>query len=406
MVLEVHSDLIDVTVSGGMMLTDGDEIAAGFQRPDEAETLFGYHVGGGDACAIGVETDERTVAGDQNMLLLEPAGSGLFVDLSAARAEPSCVSPQPGYVFAAMSYGPVGGDPIAGDASSLIGLTAVPLAFAWEEEAPPASVVPTPTASASVGPAEVVWTSYTDELGWTIDVPAGWEQEVIDGSDGRRTYLGAAFASGPIRHTPGSPTSFEADQGVVLLEVYHAEGGPVDVPADDSAFPLAYDDLEPEEGGLRSSFRGDGLPFDLILRFGDLTPEQERILRRMVESIRFEPWSAGDGRNGWFDLGAAPPDGGRDIRANTLGDGYGSVIYVDEGVVTVFGLHSCGAAPEEFVGDVVQTRCDDGTVARYDRDGLPHPDNPPGTDVPLPTITAVISHDGHVLIRITDVPYD
>src|SRR5207344_985015 len=132
-------------------------------------------------------------------------------------------------------------------------------------------------------------TTYTDPLGWSIDVPEGWTAESFEEFDGRRTQTGARFFSGAL--DPGGGTA----SGEMLVTVSHFEGGPVDAPADDSTFPLSADDLESNEGGRQLSFRGDGLPFILDVRGGpwetnELSAQQENIATRMIESIRFEPW--------------------------------------------------------------------------------------------------------------------
>ncbi|HEX6844277.1 MAG TPA: hypothetical protein VF235_04090 [Actinomycetota bacterium] len=413
MVLEVQSDLIDLTVSGGMVLTDGDEIAAGFQRPSEAETLFGYHAGGDNECTVTVESEEFAVVGDQNKLLLEPSGSGLVVDLSAARESPGCVSPQPGYVFAAMAYEPLGGDPLEGGDVSLIGLSAVPLAFAWDEEPPPPTVgpIPTPTASASVGPAEVVWTTYTDPLGWTIDVPAGWQQTEFTTKDGTVSSSGAAFAPQDTPIPDGAPTA-PSLPGQMIVYVFHASGGPYRQPENDSSLPLACDLLTQVAAAQGTEFRGDGLPFSFTYAVGDDRPtdEQRDIACHMIESIRFEPWQDGETRNGYTLVREGGPVTDARIHWIEMDGGDWAFISTDgslqrflNGYVTppcegAEFLHETEGYEGSPPTGVAAVRCPNGSVARWDMNGVAFPENPLGLDVDLERFTAIRSWEGLLLV--------
>jgi hypothetical protein len=135
------------------------------------------------------------------------------------------------------------------------------------------------------------WTTYTDPLGWSIDVPASWVVAPIDGSDGQLTYAGAVFGSAQPQPEPLTPTAFALPPGEVSLEVYNVSGGPYGCTQNDSAFPLSYQDfvLPPEAdhaGDLYGTFVVEGCQFTLSAVAADATPEQIQILQQMVASIR------------------------------------------------------------------------------------------------------------------------
>jgi len=138
-------------------------------------------------------------------------------------------------------------------------------------------------------------TSYTDPMGWTIDVPTSWTVTPIDGSDGQFTFAGAIFASAQPQPEPLTPSAFTLPPGAVSLEVYNVAGELYDCTHRDSTFPLSFLDFElPREsdhaGGIYGRFWGGGCQFTLSgSSSADATPEQQDTLRRMVASIRFEP---------------------------------------------------------------------------------------------------------------------
>jgi hypothetical protein len=194
-------------------------------------------------------------------------------------------------VFVALSEEDIdpGSDPLhEGPTGPLVGITAFPVVVEWSEGGPSDTGVTGPPMTATRTAALLEWTTYTDPLGWTIDVPSSWSVEPFETSDARTLTdrAGARFFTGTL-DVGGGPAT-----GELLLTVSHDQGPPIPMPADDSAFPLSADDLESNEGGRQLSFRGDGLPFILDVRGGpwetnELSAQQENIAKRMIESIRF-----------------------------------------------------------------------------------------------------------------------
>jgi hypothetical protein len=400
MVLEVQSQMTTISVGTGDTLIEGDVVAGGFQIGDGTEVRFGYQAGADGCPAQSVSTDEYRSPDPGGNMLLVSGGAQLTVNLDELRASSDCTSPQAGHVFAASAAQPIVGDPLEDPHPPLTGLSAVPVAFEWSE-APPSSVGPTPTASETLA-----WTTHTDPLGWTIDVPEGWTTLRIDGSDPQGAYQGEAFSDGAILHTPAGPTSLNVDQPNVLLEIYHAEGDSVTPPADDSAFPLSYDDLQAQEGGLTGTFRGDGLEFTLVIRLSGGTPTaaQDDILHRMVGSISFQPWSEGEVRNGYVALIEQGSMADNVPKMVTPIDGGSWAVSVKDGAIWTVRLpitpcedRGHGSTDLTMQMGMIRVRCGDGLEASYNGDGTPVVGNPETWNDDLPGQTAVISWDGWVL---------
>lgn len=401
MVLEARSDGSTLSVGEGMTLTDGDEIAAGFGIPEGAHVNFGYHVGSG-ACGVTVTTDTFRSPADPSRFILVSGGSGLTVTLDDVRSDPDCVSPQPGYIFSSMAYEPYAGDVLTDTGKGLmISVSAVPVAFAWDEAAPPSNVEPTFTSPA---PAPAAWKTWIDTLGWTIDVPAGWQEAEI-ATQGRVSTVGGAFAPKDTPIPDGEPTA-PSEPGQIIVYVLHREGGSYEPPADDSSFPLSCDLLIQPGADQGTVFRGDGLPFEFSYAVGDDRPtaQQREIACHMLESIRFQPWAEGDVRNG---LMATIP---RDVLIPKIQFAQPTEGVLDGTWVTDAGLpyfvalpiDHCEAAGRgesswETDGQVLTISCADGTSARFARDGTPAEGNPQEWTDPLPSGEAIVSWNGWVL---------
>jgi hypothetical protein len=197
----------------------------------------------------------------------------------------------------------------------LTSFAAVPITFEWPAEA--ASSAPTPTVSTG-------WTTYTDPLGWTIDVPDGWTSGPIALEVGLTITTGAWFTSGAVASlptcqvstpTPGATATScregpVASPGQVVLTVAHSTKNP-DI-RDDSPIPLDPDPFiqnQGEHGG--SFFFADGIEFGISMYTGDdkpLSPAQEDVVRKMISSIHFQPWSPGEIRG---DFAALNPTANR-----------------------------------------------------------------------------------------------
>ena len=154
------------------------------------------------------------------------------------------------------------------------GLTAVPIVAVFSETGAVPTTTPTPTETASDLP--LTWSTYTDPLGWTVDVPPGWTTQ----------------------HYAGAGAGFSGDG----LSVSVTRGG---VNADDSSFPLDPDGFFIQgEGGLIGSLNGDGQPYKFVVTeegttLTKLDALQKPLIDRMIRSISFQPWSVGEERNGY-----------------------------------------------------------------------------------------------------------
>jgi hypothetical protein len=211
--------------------------------------------------------------------------------------DPACTGDRAGYVFAFTT-----------DETTVP--VEDPLREAGAVEAPGLTVVP--VVIAAPGAAPVAMTSYTDPLGWTIDVPTSWTVTPIDGSDGQFTFAGAIFASAQPQPEPLTPSAFTLPPGAVSLEVYNVAGELYDCTHRDSTFPLSFSDFElPGEsdhaGGIYGRFWGGGCQFTLSgSSSADATPAQWETLRRMVASIRFEPDASQTQAPSAIDCGTKP----------------------------------------------------------------------------------------------------
>jgi hypothetical protein len=184
-VFEASSPSIDLAVSPGQTVREGSSISTGARISTGAQFGFGIHVGASGTCGLDKATDayHGPVATDE---LSTSAGSEIVTDFGPLSGT-SCQKLEPGYVFAATGGKPIVRDGVASDplqpgGASLYALSAVPITFEWQAEAAPSA--PTPTTSTGM-------TTYTDPLGWTIDVPDGWTSGPIALEVGLITTTGA-----------------------------------------------------------------------------------------------------------------------------------------------------------------------------------------------------------------------
>ncbi|MDP9299944.1 MAG: hypothetical protein M3P43_03470 [Actinomycetota bacterium] len=389
-VLQANSSLIDLAVSPGQTVSNGSSLSTGLRIPPDEQLGFGLHVGASDSCRQGVATDVFHSPGSPNDAVTA-ARSELGVNLGS-RDGTSCAQEEPGYVFVATGGKPIvlGGvafDPLQPGGPTLYSLSAVPITFEWPDEAAP-SAPPTSTMSTA-------WTTYTDALGWTIDVPRDWVRKKIDGSDARQAYDGAAFGSSTPDQQPGGPTTIGASPGEVALLLYHAEGGLPVPPTNDTGPPTSLGDLGIVQGGYQLDFTADGLPFSLSIRVGGDAPtaEQLTILQEMVSSISFVPWRAGDQRNGWTALEKTKAD----VQWEQLGGSRVIVLSV-EGTTVMLGPVVCNEGGTVVTSWQPSATCPDNTdLATWDISGRPAPGNAPGYQEVLPVHPVVRAWDGTLL---------
>jgi len=273
-VVEASSSSIDLAVSPGQTVSNGSSVSTGVRIPVSQQFGFGVHVGASGSCSLDTATDvfHGPMSADG---LTTAAGSELATDFGTSSGK-SCQHAEPGYVFVATSErtivtGGVAIDPLQGAGGAGLLLTsfaAVPIIFEWSD-AVASSVAPTPTTSTG-------WTTYTDPLGWTIDVPDGWSTGTIapdqTGSAGIAAGgSGAWFSSGePLPIPSGTLALFGPDPapGQVILRVFHDYKNPV--VTDDSPLPLDADALLRHQGNEWDGFFiADGLEFGVATATGE-----------------------------------------------------------------------------------------------------------------------------------------
>jgi hypothetical protein len=239
------------------------------------------------------------------------------------------------------------------------------------------------SASPSPSPSTIEWTTYTDVLGWTVDVPPGWTTQTW-------AHAGAGFS--------GDGITVEITRGGGALA------------HDDSAFPLDPKGfLFQGEGGLIGKFYGDGLPFGFVVledgtTLTSMTPAQKAAVYRMISSISFEPWHPREARHGLITVGEVLPAATAQW-VEWAGQHY--VAYYDGhgGRVLMGPVQACAGETFEIrmTGEAGIT-CSDGTTANWSfSTGAPAQGNGPNWDFPLATRPAVLSWDGDLLVRMNQV---
>ncbi len=367
-VVEARSPNIEVPLSWGQTVHDGASISAGFNT--NLEPTLGY-----TAC-------DQSVA---SSLFHSPGGAGKGIEMMASfPASASCSGQLPGYVWATASprslAAPDGGvlvDPLVGPPpAGLAGLTAEPIVAVFSDTGAIQTVGPTSTETASDLP--LTWTTYTDPLGWSVDVPPGWTTQ----------------------HYAGAGAGFSGDG----LSVSVTRGG---VNADDSSFPLDPDGFFIQgEGGLIGSLNGDGLPYKFVVTqegttLTKLDAVQKPIIDRMIRSISFQQWSSGEERNGYTAVGVALPAATAEW-ITYKGDHYVTYYGGDGGRALLGPAPSCGAGAtyEIRMTGEAGISCADGTTANWSfSTGDPASANQAPFDRSLAKYPAVLGWDGSLLVQ-------
>jgi hypothetical protein len=395
---------MSISLAPGTALQDGSTVYASGVIPRGTQAVLGFTAASEGCGGTGSITGFEETPNDAGSTGIYETYSRGQLGIGLAPVDASCVN-QAGYVFVAITQKDLGtGDPLGGIRSDVgvVGFAAVPVSFVF----PTSSGAP-PTDLTTSTPVE--WTTYTDKLGWTIDVPTTWDTLRLEGSDPRGDYNGAAFGSAPLTRYPGGPTTVGAPPGEVSLLLYRSvctvcQGpGPRDA-ENDTQFPLTIEDMDPVDGGFLLAFRADGLEFTLSIRVGgdSPTPEQMSILDRMVSSIHFQPWEGGETRNGWTALSPTTNDNRAAQEAKISWqtcDPRGCYVLVYEGDAPyVLGpIETCGEG-ENMTADAtspypIVLECPNDPTQSWSYTGSPSPGNRPGDDVPL---------DGHPVIRAWD----
>jgi hypothetical protein len=325
----------------------------------------------------------------------------------------SCAD-QPGYVFIVLTDGSFDAvDPLAGipEDTRLLAFVAVPVSLSFPAARETTS--PSPTA------VSVAWTTYTDPLGWTVDLPATWVTKKIDGSDANTSYAGAAFGSATLEQDPAGPIAIGVASGEVAVLLYRSTcvtcPGPGPRLSDDSDFPLALSAMDTVDGGYLLAFQADGISFTLQIRLGTNAPtaEQLAILLRMVSSIHFEPWHIGEQRDGWTALNPTDQDplswrtamiswqscNSRGCYVLTSGDPIGQYLL---GPIKPCGEGENMTADPHATDYVILLDCPDGSTQRWTRTGAPAPTNSAGYDAQLEKHPVIKAWDGSLLANVDE----
>jgi hypothetical protein len=386
-ILYAENALIKLSTVAGQNVRSGASVSATFVGGGDSTPTLGYASCGSSAASS--QHDEIAGIGER---------ISMQTDLTASA---NCAGAQPGYVWAArgsQSFAdPTGApspDPLAGGAK-VLALTAVPVAMTFPDQqvktAPPnGGSVGITTSTPTVG-ASTTYTSFTDSVGWTIDVPDGWSS--------------MAIASNSITGLGGSGQEFRGDG--LTVDVFQGEA--VVLPADDSTYPLNFDTLfgSTSDGALVGMFRGNGEPVSIRVTSSDasFTPQQDEILRHMVSSISFPHLQPGETWHGWTDAGPIDPtQTGQWVSYGT------SQIFArwKDGERSVLGpFPPCSTGGGTFGFDtvvagriVISIHCPDGDVGQWDFAGDPLPGNPSYFDASIQSSDAVLSWDAQLLVHL------
>ncbi|MGE5226681.1 MAG: hypothetical protein ACM3OO_07380, partial [Planctomycetaceae bacterium] len=392
-VLAAASTMLRLDTAPGATLQQGDSVTLDPSEPS-AQAVLGIR-GGSDACSFASSSSSPTDGSPGTM-----PQYALDISLPSAGTD-GCGSIEAGYVYGAVARGAGAGagpaDPFKERVPGLQAIVAVPVSFLLPEAA---GDVATPTATAST---PTRWATYSDPLGWTIDVPAAWRTLTFAGPPDVPGYAhGASFFSGPPITTPGGSFSARPADGDLMVKIWHDERDASI--ADDSTFPLSIDDVHKSEVWTMP-FRADGESFRLMLAgpWSELSSEQERILTHIVSSIRFKPWLDGEWRNGYTALidryGEVGDETMKWFQASQGAWAYmswtkpGRAVY---GYVEPCHGATFSVAKAEFAGAVMT--CADGREERWDANGQPFAQNDAGYRAPLRSFPAIRSWEGYLLV--------
>jgi hypothetical protein len=382
-VLDVRDERIDLGVVANERLRAGQRVA--IRHSWDPDTLrAGIHVGASEGCDLEANIDALEMHTVEVTVPTAPLGS-------------TCERYEPAYVYAYVAGDEPGGasaDPIAdGSSQRLLAMAAVPVVVRFPSDA----VAPSDEEGIvePEAPSQVQWTTYSDEAGWTVDLPDDWYVHLSAGppQDDGTTTTGTTISSNDPSHP--SPESG------VSLTVTRPERGPTEAPRDSDPFPLRWEalarDPNRDGSGWAMGFAADGAGYGLTVDVvGDgLTPDAETSLRRIVESLRFDPWTVGETRGRWtaylpLDDASVERDGSLEYESTYWREGIGYLIPMDP---------PCAGAGWDFSGSSgPHVVCEDGREGRWRWDGVPNPANLEGLTTPLDVSPAIVSWDRFLLV--------
>ena len=264
-VLDVRGERIDLGVVPNERLRAGERLALRHSW-DRDTVRAGIHVGASEGCDLEADIDALEMHTVEVTVPTAPPGS-------------TCERYEPAYVYAYVLGDERGGsnaDPIVdGSSRRLLAMAAVPVVV----RSPPDTATPSEVGG-TVPSTPVPWTTYSDDAGWTIDVPSDWIVEPFtEPAGGESSHAGATFSSGMPAHSYDGPPSGAS----VTITHLGADDGP---PWEDSSdFPLRWADLaEIEKGVLQARFRADGSSY-VVNVDAAATPNLQPVLERVLGSI-------------------------------------------------------------------------------------------------------------------------
>ena len=383
-VLDVRGERIDLGVVPNERLRAGQRVAIRHSwDPDTVRA--GIHVGASEGCDLEADIDAFQMHTVEVTVPTAPPGS-------------TCERYEPAYVYAYVLGDERGGsnaDPIVdGSSRRLLAMAAVPVVVRFPPDAATLSEV-----GGTVEPdpsTPVPWTTYSDDAGWTIDVPSDWIVEPFtEPAGGESSHAGATFSSGAPAHSYDGPPSGAS----VTITHLGADDGP---PWEDSSdFPLRWADLaEIEEGVLQARFRADGSSYVVDVDAA-ATPALQPVIERVLGSIRFQSWDLGASRGGWTAITRLGGSEDGEPRWEIPWEGGGAFWSPGLGYVLPIGpVPGCGASWDYGAKEGPMLTCDDGRTARWSWDGTPDPGNPDGLQDPIASYPAIESWDGFLLARV------
>jgi hypothetical protein len=386
----VRSPDATIAVVRGQELVNGDAIL----------TTIGAHGDLNVARAVVIRGDDDrncgTFAGDDP----DEAGAGIEVRIEPdATAGSECGAGVPGYVVVSTATWNVTGagqvaNPLVGDSSSYVSMTAVPFFLTIPENLPAPGM-----------------NVYEDPLGgWRIEIPEPWTVAPVNDVPGERTLTISNDALPRDADTEQglNPSTFPSD--LVVLEVTRLVGRPAPTTAgDDSSFPL---DPERFRNPLQTTeapvvtFQGNGLAYEARLFVGERASDDDVAeMLDVIRSLRFPSLASGEVAHGWVSLGKTGSYA-RDRGSPTAGNPWG-VIYVVRATGGVYVLdldpESCGEGGNQTWdrrARQVLMECPYGPDIRYERDGTPLPGNPPDFLEPLDAYPVITAWDGTLLASV------
>ena len=318
------------------------------------------------SCAVSAGTSDPTqVSGD---------GTGVQIE-TEVHLGTSCSGSQPGYVWAATADRSLvdGGsveDPFNGGQPVLTSLTAVPVMMVSGSSSSEAPVSATPSPSSEA----TAWISYTDPMGFSLKMPSDWQKTSIQ-----------------------DELILNPPDGEPYIQINHV---PNDGFHDDSSFPLDYASMASDP---QPHFYGDGQAFIIQWFTRDARPptdQEAAIFDRITRSISFEPWDPGETRHGW----TAVWDGSTTFPKTwpwwvSANDNFWFATE-SAGKHLVYGpVYMCNGASLYTGSDSARITCANNAHGQWDTSGQPASDNTIGFDTPLKSYPAVVSWDGHLLVR-------